>query len=94
MIKIGEDWAISMDETCVTILKRRVVQDKESPNYDMETWDNKWYYANLTTALQSLVDKDIQSQITSRLPNLVERIITLKEWIADAIKEATAKDDD
>lgn len=87
MIKIGDDWAISMDETCVTIKKRQTVQDESSPNFGEETWENKWYYTDLEMALQSLIDRDLQSQITSRLPNLVERIITLKEWIAVTIKE-------
>lgn len=91
MIKIGDDWAISIDETCVTILKRRVVQDKDSPNYGEESWENKWYYTDLEMALQSFVDRDLQSQITSRLPNLVDRIKELKKWIAVTIKETIAE---
>lgn len=87
MIKIGDDWAIEMDENCVTILKRRVVEDKDSPNFGKEFWDNKWYYTDLTQTLQNLVDRDLQSQITARLPNLVRRIEELKVWIAETIKE-------
>ncbi|KKM79217.1 hypothetical protein LCGC14_1352050 [marine sediment metagenome] len=85
MIKIGESWGIEMDDTCVTILQRKIVLTGE--NEGDEVWRPMWYYADLESAFHSLVDRDIQNQITNRFPMLIERIAELKKEIHDALEK-------
>ncbi len=85
MIKIGENWGIQMDEVCVTIHQRKVVKSGE--NEGDENWKPMWHYPDLESAFHSLVDKDIQSQITNRFPMLIERIAELKKEIHKVLEE-------
>jgi len=81
MIKINKDWSLESDESCVTLLKRRIIKD--GVNKGNTSWDAKGYYNNFAEALKAMVDKDIQSN-NSRLDYLIDRVKALKEHI-DAV---------
>ena len=81
MIHIGPDWALSGDEQCVTLYKRRVTQKGRVQ------WDAKGYYKNLEHAYLHLIDMELTP--LSDLEDVIKGIDHLKKWLSNAINGCT-----
>lgn len=81
MLRLGENWGLSLDEHCVAVLKRSVVKDKNSKNYGKEYWIPTWYYSDMKQALKGLINKDLQGQITDDFSDLLNRLEQLENKI-------------
>jgi hypothetical protein len=77
MIHIGPDWALSGDEQCITLYKRRITTKGKLQ------WDPKGYYLNLEHALKRMVDMEI-NPITD-LEDIVKGLDNLKKWLSESI---------
>jgi len=75
MIKLNSRWSIDSDSMCVTILEHAVSKKTGKPYFS-----GRWYYPNFKSALEGLIDRDVQS--LSKLEYMVERIDELKADIS------------
>ncbi|MHC4690962.1 MAG: hypothetical protein ACYS5F_15250 [Planctomycetota bacterium] len=80
MLHIGPEWALSGDEQCITLYKRRVTKKGKLQ------FDAKGYYINLEHALNRMIDMDINPRI-SDLEDVVRGIDNLKLWLSESISE-------
>ena len=75
MIHVGPDWALSGDETCITLYKRRITKSNKA------RFDPKGYFNNLTDAFIRMVDLELNPLY--ELEDIVEGIDNLKKWIKE-----------
>jgi hypothetical protein len=71
MIKLNSKWSMGSDEDCV-IIYAMIKHKKTGEIYPRA----RWYYPNFKSALEGLIDRDIQS--LSTLKDIVKRVEELK----------------
>jgi len=73
MIHIGPDWAISGDELCITLYRRRITQN------GTVQWDAKGYFQNLPDTFKRMVDMELNPSVD--FEDIINGIDNLKKWI-------------
>ena len=86
MLKIGEKFAITSDETCVTVHIIKVSQSGE--NKGKEYLSPKWYFPNFEQAFESLLEKGI---MISDIEDFSSAIVKAKEEILTALHSTKGK---
>ena len=75
MIPLNDKWFLSFSETSVDVYERKINQKTGEPYVTP-----RFYYPNLETALQGLVDRSLTDELTS-LEMVVDKINELKRYI-------------
>ena len=95
MIKINEEYYINAVPTCYILVKKSIIQDKESKNYGEENQVNLGYYTTIEGALNGILKaetrKFIGKEEINSLKELQEKIKEVQEMIKKACKGISLK---
>lgn len=87
MIKIDNEYILNANETCYTLEKISVVQDKESKNYGNEVKTTKGYYSSLESALNGYIREKTRKYISKSEMNTLNELLSEISKLKDELKE-------
>lgn len=91
MIKIDNEYILNANETCYTLEKVGIVQDRESKNYGNEVRTTEGYYSSLESALNGYIRVKIKKYISkteyNTLNELLEEIQNIEKDLKDKFKK-------
>lgn len=76
MLKINEKYYLDSDSLQYILIKKSIVQKKDSKNYGKEIFENVGYYGTLEGLKKALLEKEIKDNI--KLLNNIDKVIELK----------------
>lgn len=61
--EINDDYRITSDKYQYILLKKRIVQDKDSKNYGEAAWDTEAFLPNIEDVLKFFMERGIKDEI-------------------------------